>query len=140
MLTFDLNSGEQISSLEVALPEGFDPQNMHGDGLFDGKILAHSFQVSASEEPSKLFYCAVDTQTGEVQLLSFLYQDENGSYYPDTIAAETSGQLLFAYAQEIIPVHLPDGSIVSYPYYQYALMDKDAFWNNREDYTVVSRS
>ena len=140
LLTFDLNSGEQISSLEVALPEGFDPQNMHGDGLFDGKILAHSFQVSASEEPSKLFYCAVDTQTGEVQLLSSLYQDENGSYYPDTIAAETSGQLLFAYAQEIIPVHLPDGSIVSYPYYQYALMDKDAFWNNREDYTVVSRS
>lgn len=139
LLTFDLQTGGQTGELAVTLPEGFDPWNMHGDGLFGGKLLAHSFQVSTSDEPSRLFYCAVDTQTGQAQLLEAAYQ-ANGLNYPGTIAAETGDRFLFATGQEWLSLTLPDGSQSSYPHYQYALIHKDDFWNNSGNASAVSRS
>ena len=111
---------------------------MHGDGLFGGKILAHSFQISSSDAPSQLFYCAVDTESGDAHLLNAVYE-ANGAYSPGTIAAETEDQLLFAYGQETLLVTLPDGSQISYPHYQYALTQKDDFWNNTGNYAIVAR-
>ena len=138
LLTFDLQTGQQVSELAVTLPEGFDPWNMHGDGLFDGKILAHSFQISSSDAPSQLFYCAVDTESGDARLLNAVYE-ANGGYSPGTIAAETGDQLLFAYGQETLLITLPDGSQFSYPCYQYALTSKDDFWNNAGNFAIVAR-
>lgn len=138
LLTFDLQTGQQVSELAVTLPEGFDPKNMHGDGLFDGKILAHSFQVTSSDAPSQLFYCAVDTESGDARLLNAVYE-ANGGYSPGTIAAETGDQLLFAYGQETVLVTLPDGSQVSSPCNLYALTAKDDFWNNTGNYAIVAR-
>lgn len=137
LLTYDLQTGQLVSELAVTLPEGFDPQNMHGDGLFGGKILAHSFQISSSDAPSQLFYCAVDTESGDAHLLNAVYE-ANGAYSPGTIAAETEDQLLFAYGQETLLVTLPDGSQISYPHYQYALTQKDDFWNNTGNYAIVA--
>lgn len=138
LLTFDLQTGQQTGAVEVALPGGFDPWNMHGDGLFGGKLLAHSFQVSTTDEPSQLFYCAVDTQTGQAQLVEAAYQS-NGLNYPGTIAAETADRFLFVTGREWLSLTLPDGSQASYPQYQYALIGKDDFWNNSGNAVAVPR-
>ena len=114
------------------------PRICTATGCLAGKILAHSFQISSSDAPSQLFYCAVDTESGDAHLLNAVYE-ANGAYSPGTIAAETEDQLLFAYGQETLLVTLPDGSQISYPHYQYALTQKDDFWNNTGNYAIVAR-
>ena len=134
---YSLVTGKLTGEMPVALPAGFDPQNMHGNGLFDGKLLAHSFAVS-SDGPSALHYCAVDLQTGAAQELDATYEGVwGGGRQPATIAAETADALLVACGQRAVESTLPSGERIGYYPFQYALVPKNDFWQNRAALTPI---
>lgn len=139
LATYDLQSGSLLSEQPVSLPENFSTQSMHGDGLFDGKILVHAFQNDVVDENglSPLIYCAVDVSTGEVIQLEQTYQTELSGNQPCTIVAETADNFLFAYTDRSLELALPNGMAASYNYYQYALLPKADFWNNSGEPVVI---
>lgn len=135
---YSLASGKQIAETPAALPAGFDPQNMHGDGLFDGKLLAHAFAVSG-DGPSVPHYIAVDLQTGEAQELSAIYEGLSfGGRQPATIAAETQDALLVVCGQQEVKATLPSGETISYSPSRLALVPKADFWQNRAALTPIA--
>lgn len=138
LCTYSLNDGAASDTLQIAFPDGFDSNNMHSDGFFDGKLLVHSYNVSAATEgPSPLVYCAIDVKTGSVTNLTWTYSLDELGFCACSIAAEVDENFMVRIDQHNQSVTLPSGEEVSYPIYQYAMVEKNSYWNNETNNVQV---
>lgn len=139
---YDLKTGALIQEIEIGLPEGLDTKALFSDGLRDGKLMIHGHRATSTDEPSELFYYAIDINTGETLRLEHTWSDSWGTKYPGRIAAQVGDNFMFIYTTESKQVDylMQDGSTMDndYTVYQYAFQPVTDYWNNSQEYTPVS--
>lgn len=139
--SYDLQSGEMRSEASLEFLDALNLNEIQFDGLFEGKILIHSFVYDIETDHTELYYYAVDLSDGRAFPLAHVYQSIYGYDMPAIPCAESNGSLLYISDAEQKTVHipLPGGQTMEseYEVYLFSVMPATAYWNNESASTQI---